>query len=401
VVFILQNKLTHVSKCNNGNMFRVNALFLNSHLCIKKRILRRRIFIKKVFQFTMATFFVSKKISAVQNETPNNIWIQLIEYARWCPTVHNLQPQRVKIVSNTEAELYYDASRLLPHGDQHSIFATVAMGIFIEHLSIVAHSFSQQVVIEKVYDDIDHQKKGLVLFTKLKLIPTTKKEPLDKSLILKRRTSRNHYFTKKIEPSILEEITQETEKQGYQFHFSNKQDDIDFLTTKNEETLFDDLESEKMRTELNALFRYSKQEASDRKDGLWSRCMGFPGIMMKNVFHHFQRYEKGLLKKLINKYYHHSFKNTNTIAWIIGDFSNTEHYLQAGKVIARNWLLMTKHNVYMQPCGSLLTNEKMYDELCMKLNIKEPVKICMIMRMGYSKTPARSYRLETNDFIIQ
>ena len=103
------------------------------------KITKRRGFIKNI---TFATFSMSfllpfKSIFGFTNSFPPS-WIEILEIAKWCPTVHNLQPQKLKIISETEAHLYYNPKRLLPIGDPKSIFATVTMGIFIEHLSIAA-----------------------------------------------------------------------------------------------------------------------------------------------------------------------------------------------------------------------------------------------------------------------
>ena len=53
-------------------------------------------------------------------------WESLVDWARWAPSVHNLQPHRLKIVSETEAILCYDPKFLLPVGDPKSDFATAA-----------------------------------------------------------------------------------------------------------------------------------------------------------------------------------------------------------------------------------------------------------------------------------
>src|ERR1044071_458371 len=101
----------------------------------------RRKFMRNSFSALLLAGFMFpfKKLFAYprsKNDLP--AWTELVEYARWCPSVHNLQPHKLKIISETEAELYYDPVRLLPVGDPHSIFVTVAMGIFVEHLSIAA-----------------------------------------------------------------------------------------------------------------------------------------------------------------------------------------------------------------------------------------------------------------------
>lgn len=362
--------------------------------------MNRRQFMNDLIHLTLGMTFFSKYASA--NDGNQNIptWKELIEYARWCPSVHNLQPQRIKIVNHCEAELFYDPSRLLPHGDKHSIFATVAMGIFVENLSIAAAKYNYQVSVIETFGNIDHSKKELTKFATIKILKRDLKESLDRDLILKRRTSRIQYDGKLIHPKILTELENESSEHGYRFESSKNPKLIDFLIAKNEETLFEDLESENMRTELNQLFRYTKHEASQKKDGLWSRCMGFPGMLMKSVFNHHKTYNYEPLRNLISNYYSNSFEGTKTLGWIVGDFSHVAHWLDAGRLIARIWLILTKHGAYIQPFGSLLTNEKMYTELCQKLEIKSTENICMIFRIGYSKTPTRSYRLDTDQLIL-
>ncbi len=363
--------------------------------------MQRRVFLQRLSSFLLGGLFLSTRAIAKTNNEIKNNWHDILEYARWCPSVHNLQPHKVKIMNATEAEIYYDPKRLLPKGDVSSIFATVAIGIFIENSSIAANKHGQKIDIENVFNAIDNTKIKTTLFAKIKLLENSDNEEIDRELILQRRTSRKNYNGNALDQHVLNKIADESKKYGYDFQYSMQTDIINFLVEQNERTLFEDLESDEMRTELNALFRFSKQEAEERRDGLWSRCMGFPGVLMKSVFHHYQMYDKGILKKMISKFYKSSFKGTTTIGWIIGDFNNTNDWLQFGRLIARNWLLFTKHNAYIQPFGSLLTNEKAYQELCTKLNIEQGKKICMIFRVGYSKVPTKSYRLPLEEIIIK
>ena len=55
----------------------------------------------------------------------------------------------------------------------------------------------------------------------------------------------------------------------------------------------------------------------------------------------------------------------------------------------------------MHPFGSLITNPEAYKQINKELNDKENNKpIWLIFRVGYSKLPARSFRLETDKFFI-
>lgn len=337
------------------------------------------------------------------NKSKRNLpsWKELIDYARWCPTVHNLQPHKLKIISDTDAHLYYDPARLLPIGDPDCVFVTVAMGIFIEHLSLAAAISGHEVVITKVFDPIKTTSVGLIKFATLRLITSERKEELDRELILKRRTSRLHYNGEPLTGNSLNSIKDEASKYGHELFWSSEKKMADAIIKLNQQTLFEDLESKANRDELNGLFRYTAKEAETKKDGLWSRCMCFPGKLMKSVFSHHQKWDHGLRKKMLAAYYKNSFKGSETICWLNGKFDNTADWLNAGKILTRIWLRLTDEGAFIHPFGSLITNQQAYkkiNDMCVHANGDK--KLWMIFRAGYSKEPARSYRLSTEEIIV-
>lgn len=362
----------------------------------------RRSFLITSFKLGLLITFSNsfKKLFAKTQFFPS--WIELIQYARWCPSVHNLQPHKMKIISDTEAELFYDPARLLPVGDPDCIFVTVTMGIFIEHLSIAASRHALKVEMVKMFEPITTSRTGNTLFARLRLVPSTQIESINRELILKRRTSRLRYNGLPLQPVVLNKIELESSKYDHEFFSIKDKEVIKFLIDLNEETLFEDLKSEDNRKELDHLFRYSKHEALTKRDGLWARCMGFSGLLMKSVFREPTGWSKGFKKKMLTNHYRSSFNGTSTIGWFCGHFDSPEEWLVAGKMLARNWLLITNENAYIQPFGSLITNTSAYEKINKKLgNFSEGKKIWMIFRAGYSKEPARSYRLNVDEIVIK
>ncbi len=363
----------------------------------------RRQFLKGVTgaTFSLALFNPFKYLFGATNLYDVPKWRDLVEVARWCPTVHNLQAHKLQVVSDTVANLYYDPSKLLPVGDPKSIFSTIALGIFIEHLSIVAAENNYRVIVDTVYDDLDYTNTEPTVFAKLKLVENNQQEELTSKLIKKRRTSRLDYEEGQLDKTVLEKLKMECEKFDNEFFYTNDKEFIDYLVNINQETLFKDLSNQKMREELDWLFRYNKDEAEEHKDGLWAKCMGFKGSLLKSVFRHHKRWIKGFRKRILRKTYLSSFDNTQTVAWIGGAMSTKYDLLNNGRMLARNWLLITKHNAYIQPFGSLITNElankKINEKFTQPSNGKE---IWLIYRVGYSKEPARSYRLSTDEILI-
>lgn len=369
---------------------------------MSKPAIPRRSFVKKLGLLSAAVFgppFFSKA-STKNFVTESNIWAELVDYARWCPSVHNLQPHKVKILSPAEAMLYYDTARLLPVEDPSCRFTTAAMGIFIEHLSIAAGIYNQKVDYE-ILRDISIEDKGVVAFARLKLVPSEKPEVLNRELIKKRRTSRLHYDGVGIGAEVIDAMKTEASAFNHRLYSTGNKGLVNYIIDLNQKTLFEDLESDATRSELNGLFRYDQQEAETHKDGLWAVCMNFPGWLMRSVFQHHEKWDHGIKKTLIKDFYKGSFKGTTTLCWFAGNFTTTSERLMAGRMLARNWLFLTSRNIYIQPFGSLITNQNAYDTMKVKLNLQGPSQLWMIFRMGYSKEPARSYRLDLKDILIE
>ncbi|HWD89000.1 MAG TPA: hypothetical protein VG367_12785 [Mucilaginibacter sp.] len=363
---------------------------------------QRRTFIKALGLLTVSVMgrpLVAKAALLKKIFPASNTWPEIVDYARWCPTVHNMQPHRVKILSADEAVLYCDTSRLLPVEDPECKFVTVALGIFIEHLSIAAGFYNNKVDFELLHD-ITLADKGVVAFARLKLAPSAEKETLNRDLIMQRRTSRLHYDGSPVSSDIISSLQNEAAAFNHHLYATDDQELVSFIIDQNQKTLFEDLESGAVRGELNGLFRYDREEAGTKKDGLWSACMNFPGWLMRSVFQHHEKWDHGLKKTLIKDFYKASFHGTATLGWFTGDFGNTAQWVNAGRMLARNWLFLTSRNIYIQPFGSLITNADAYKMMNDKLNITGDKKLWMIFRMGHSKEPARSYRLDLKDLLI-
>jgi len=362
----------------------------------------RRQFLKQFFIAAAATLPTAQRLLAhAPSEVIAPDWALLIDYARWCPTVHNLQPHKVKIISTTEAELYYDAERLLKHGDPNAVFATIALGIFHEHLSIAAAPHGFRVEMYDITGPVSVQKTGVCLFAKLRLVPSSAVEPLDRQLILERRTSRLHYDGRALPHTVCAQMAAEAARFGQEFFFSNDKNLVETMIDLNQKTLFDDLNSAENCAELDRLFRYSHQEAERQKDGLWAKCMNFPGKLVKSVFQNQAKWHSGLRHKILAKYYRNAFKGTSTLGWMGGNFEHTEDWLQAGRAFARVWLVLTREQAFLQPFGSLITNPNANAIIQKKFTQPSGNKqLWLVFRAGYSDEPARSYRLATSEIIL-
>lgn len=329
-------------------------------------------------------------------------WESLVDWARWAPSVHNLQPYRLKIVSETEAILCYDPKFLLPVGDPKSDFATAVMGVFTESLSIAAAHYGFAVKKTEIIAKPDHTVEEIKPFARLELLPIERSEPLHRDLLKDRRTARNHYDGKPLSTLTLNTCEDIVNSFGGRFFHSNDEELVDYIIKINQESLFEDLTAQDMREELDQLFRYSKKEAEELKTGLWTKCMGFPGKLVKSVFRHHTRWTKGARKQMLKQYYRGTFSGTATVAWIQYPWTTNEDKFEFGRMLCRIWLQMANDNAYMHPFGNLITNPSAFEKMKTTLALEQgnEAPLAFAFRAGYSKEPPRSYRIATNQIIL-
>ncbi|MEO5674285.1 MAG: hypothetical protein ABIQ74_06535 [Chitinophagales bacterium] len=366
--------------------------------------MKRRDFVTTAGFFTFLNLLPLSRLFAktllLNDET--QIWEELIAYARWSPSPHNVQPWRMKIISGREAHLYYDPSRLLPVVDPTSGFIILGMSMFIESLSIAANPAGYKIVAEHSSEkQLDFASTDLKLFAKLYRIETGVKDPTDRELIRKRKTSRLHYDNRVIGQGLVNSFSSLADSYGYNFTCSFDKELIADVIELNSKAILHGSEDVEARNELSRWIRTSDEEAAAKKDGLWYRCMQVKAKLMENFFYHHERFQSKWKRKLLTHSLTNSVKGTSNIAWISGPFENRADWINAGVMLQRLWLEMTKFNVYLHPFGAIINETYALDDL--KNSIQYSVNegtLWFLIRLGYCDEPPASFRLEVKDILI-
>ncbi len=331
-----------------------------------------------------------------------SIWQDLLEYARWTPSPHNVQAWKLKIISETEANLYYESKRLLPVTDPTGCFSVMGFAMFIDSLNIAANPKGLKIVPKYLKEDFDFKSPFPVLFANLNLVPTSEKESLDKELIKSRKTSRLPYNNVPVSEELIKKFQAETEKFGHHLLASSDEKMVKWVLDLNRDTLFYDMGDKHARKEIGALLRYTDEEAKKHKDGLWSYCFHIPGWFMKLFFNYEKFFELPIIKQILLAFYESTMKGTRTVAWIQGPFKDFDDFVSAGYAFNRVWLKMAEQNVYLHPFGSVITNPNAHKKLKEKFNADEDKEMMWIlMRIGFSEVPPRSLRLESDEIILK
>ncbi|KAA9339094.1 hypothetical protein F0P96_00200 [Hymenobacter busanensis] len=332
---------------------------------------------------------------------PTQRWAQLLDYARWAPSPHNVQPWKLQVLSATEAALYYDPTRLLVHTDPTSAFTIIGLGMFIECLRIAAGPLGFALHADHAPEPrLNYSTTVPQFFATLRLTPQAPTGVADRELIKQRRTSRLHYDGRSLAPALQAQLAATAAQYGHRLEFSAESETVDFVLDLNRATLFTDLDEPATRQELARWIRTTPAEAATRKDGLWNQCFGFPGRLMHNFFFHSERFQSAWKRKILGRVYRSSTNGTAQVAWLTGRFDTRTDWLQAGAMLQRLWLELTRHGAYLHPFGSVVTNAQAHAAFVQHTNL-DPADgpLWLLVRTGYSAEPPRSFRLDVHDIL--
>ncbi|MBA3748895.1 MAG: hypothetical protein H0W96_15595 [Solirubrobacterales bacterium] len=330
-------------------------------------------------------------------------WDTILSYARRYPSPHNTQPIKLRI-DGLSAEIFYDLDLGLPAGDAYGIpFGSVAAGIFIETVSIAAHSLGYSVAERLDFTPMDFTSGDrLHPLGVLTLEPSA--EPIDDlapDLLLSRRTSRLRYEQRPVPPAVMDEARRMAGNYDQTLAGTSERRLVDEVIAVNQRTLFYDLEKPAMREEIQGYLRYSERQARTPGDGLSARCLGLPGPLLRVIMGNYWVWKIPVLSAGLKQIYLRSMRGVAHVAWMKGPFANERDYTVAGRAFLRVWLLLSSHGLYLHPFGSVITNPRSHRELVAAVGEDEGTDmIWMLFRVGYSAQPPESHRRELRELVL-
>ena len=305
-------------------------------------------------------------------------------------------------MDDREAELRYVPDRLLPDTDPSGVFGVCGLGIFVEHLAIAARA--EQLDLEVDYDGapLDPHAVGSQPLARLRLVEQPTDEPLSRELLLERRTSRLPYDGSPVAPEVLGELERIAAEHDHRFAFSNDPAMVEWVVGLNSDTMFYDMENPVARREVGRWIRYSGREARRRRDGFSPDALGFPGWLLWLFVHARLLFELPGVKQLIRRLYLRTMRGVRTVGWLTGPFSTPAEAFRAGRMLARIWLTLTANGIYLHPFGSVITNPRANARLTERIGV-DPAHGTpwLLVRLGRSRQPPRSLRLETEALLAE
>jgi len=364
--------------------------------------MNRNQFLRSAGLLTAGFMWPIERLFASSNRGSANLWPELLEYARWCPSPHNVQCWKLKILDEKRASLYYDPKRIPVIVDSDTSFTIVGMGMFIECLNIAAQSKGWQVqALHEQEGKLNSKAVSDQLFAQLELVPFNGKPICDRDLILKRRTSRLHYDGRQIPDFLIMDLAMNSALFGQHLNVSSDPELVHSIIELNSNVILERADDVPTMEEMRHWIRTNDAEAAEKKDGLWSAANAVSGKLLYNFCYHHERFvhgwKRGMTRKMMNK----GMKGTPQMGWIKGPFAKRTDWVNAGIMLQRLWLAMTSQGIYLHPLGTIITTPSAKETFLKKINTTDEHGIVwFLIRLGYSKEPVRSYRLEAKDLLI-
>lgn len=328
-------------------------------------------------------------------------WHEILQYGRWAPSPHNMQSWLFQVEDEDTVTLMYDPKRLLPGTNPSGSFMHVSFGILNETLSIAAAPLGLEV--EATYLDVklDPTKEGPQPLATLKLVKRSSPELLDRELIHKRQTSRLPYDGRRIPEAVHQQLAKIAEQYGHKYEYSDDKTEVDWVVRLNADTMFYDMSNREARDEVASWMRFSRKDAVKRADGLAAYTMGVPGPLMWLFANANWAFRLPGVYQLVRSRYEKGMAGTSTVSWLSGPFETSADCERAGRMMARMWLIMTQHGVYLHPFGSVITNPQAHAQMDEHFqNEDREHDLWMLMRMGYSEAPPKAQRMPLAQMII-
>jgi nitroreductase len=334
-----------------------------------------------------------------------NVWHSLLETAIHAPSPHNVQPWRVRVLNDTEADLFIDSHRTLPKEDPTGSFIILTMGLFIEALRLLAINQGLRLGHTMYHEPSWYATTILATrtheffpFAHLRLTPDASvKSDFQPETHLTRRTSRLSLKPEPVPESANTELKQLATDWGQRYEQITDHLAIERILGENTDALFEDLNNPDYHDEIVEWFRFSDRSARTTRDGLDYRCMNTSRIAYWMTARFPRLLQLPLARPLLARIYRSQLGLVPTIGILAGDFWPPECAFKTGSFLMQFWLTTAKHQLYIHPYGNLVTNENASAWLFNETGIAD---IWLIFKIGYSDEPPKSYRRPVEDILL-
>ncbi|TVQ65505.1 MAG: hypothetical protein EA360_09355 [Balneolaceae bacterium] len=319
---------------------------------------------------------------------PDEIFIKIVRSAVRSPSAHNTQPW-LFAKQDDDLCIVPDFSRSLPVADpdQRELFISLGCAAETAMISARFYGYRPTLQINALSRDcpinISLQKDDLI------------EKPALFSYIKVRQTTRNRYAGTAVTHEDITALVKVADADRIRFYIG--QNEIQPFGSFIAEANDIQMSNPKFVNELIHWVRFSKKEAMQKGDGLYTSCSGLPsfGRVLGSFVLRNAVTAGSENKRLLNQ-----LKKTAVIALFTTPGNNPENWIKTGMVFQRFALtaasLKLSHSHLNSPCQITEVRDKMRSYLGLKGEFPQ-----LLIRLGFSHKMPDSFRRSVNDVIIK
>ena len=351
-----------------------------------------------------------------------NVWKTLLETAIHAPSPHNVQPWRVRILSEDRADLLIEKRRTLPREDTTGSFIILTMGLFIEALTILAANRALKLDYELYQapsqftpEHLARADADLLPFAKLSLTrkedadrmsadrtqaacaPQDAHAPYDDSLFFTRRTSRISLLPKPVPDEDVQAFSGLAREWGQRYEQVSAPDLIERILEHNIDALFHDLNAPDYHDEIVEWFRFTDRASRRTRDGLDYRCMNSARSSFWLAARFPRLLQLPIARPVLKKVYRKQLGIVPTVGMLAGPFWEPADAFETGRFLMHFWLELARRNLYLHPYGNLVTNKPAAEWCREAIGLSD---IWLIFKIGFSAAPPKSYRRTVEEVLV-
>jgi nitroreductase len=328
-----------------------------------------------------------------------------MESAIRAPSPHNVQPWKLRAMSDSDATLYVDMKRALPAEDDTGSFLLSAMGIFVEALQIAAHANQFELSISmceppaKLAPLMATPSTSLIPFASLSLTPTERaRGDFALELLEARSTGRTAYSTAPLSADTQAKLGKAASDAAVRFGVTSDACVVRLLLDLNTRALFHDLNAPQYHGEIAQWFRCTPGEEMSTRDGLSYRCMNMRPWEMKVAKYYPRLLQLPLASALFARHYTNQ-NRCGSIGYLSGPFfEDPDSAVALGRGLMRFWLAIAAVGLSIHPLGNLVTNPQAAECVESVLNVRQ---IWLIFKIGrLLRAAPRSLRRPVEEFLL-
>jgi hypothetical protein len=324
--------------------------------------------------------------------TAANAWSSILDLGRLAPTPHNTQWYFVRVIDSQTARVCIDDSIAIPFTDPNDQFRYTGLGVFTRHLELAASAAGFQ--LETTFDELDGT--GPVV---ARIVERRAPDGALAARLRRRRTSRFAYGAEPVSEGAISAV-QAVGDRRTSLTMTTEPRIVTAVLELNNEILLADLEHEGTSRELDHWIRYTKRSRRRFRSGFTPASLAAPAWKIWLVFRLRSLLRFGVVRRWLTNGYL-AQNRAASVGWIYGPLATCGDQFQAGRILMDAWITLTEHGYYLQPYGSIITDEAARARLLREIGFDEaPGEIVwMIFRAGTSSPPPQSLRRPIEEFL--